>query len=283
MSSPSNLLMLGLKGSGKTTYLAALWHYLESAEIGDRLVIPRLQPDRDYLNAIRNSWLALRPLERTSMRTKSTASLRLHDSKRDADVVVTVPDLSGESFRLQWFTRKAATSYVEFAKNCTGAFLFIHPEHFRRTHAIKAKSLDEDNTDVLGAETAIPISEHWTPEQSSTQVQLVELLQLLLGLIDDVSGVRLAVVISAWDLIEAPVSATNWLERRLPLLSQFLRANSDWLPSEVFGVSSQGGDLDTDRDKLMNSTTASARCMAIRGDSLETVSITAPLQFLLNI
>jgi len=283
MSSPSNFLMVGLKGSGKTTYLAALWHYLESAEVGDRLMIPQLQPDRDYLNAIRNSWLALRPLERTSMRTKATASLRLHDTKLDADIVMTVPDLSGESFRLQWFTRKAPASYVEFAKKCTGVFLFIHPADFRRTHAIKAKSLNEESTDSVDAEVAIPVSENWTPEQSSTQVQLVDIMQLLLGLRDEAGIMRLAVIISAWDLIKAPLSPENWLESRLPLLSQFLRANSDWLPSDVFGVSSQGGDLEVDREKLLNKATASARCMAIRGDSLESVSITAPLQFLLNI
>ena len=200
-----------------------------------------------------------------------------------SDIVLTLPDLSGESFRLQWFTRKAPTSYVEFARKCTGAFLFIHPADFRRTHAIKAKSLDAPNTDIAETEAAIPVSENWTPEQSSTQVQLVDILQLLLGVKDDVSGMRLAVIISAWDLIMAPLSPANWLESRLPLLSQFLRANSDWLPSEVFGVSSQGGDLDTNREKLLSSATASARCTAIRGDSLESVSITTPLQFLLNI
>ena len=283
MSSPSNLLMVGLKGSGKTTYLAALWHYLESAEIGDRLAILELQPDRDYLNAIRNSWLALRPLERTSMRTRATASLRLRDTKLDTDIVMTVPDLSGETFRLQWFTRKAPASYVEFARACTGAFLFIHPGDFRRTHAIKAKSVEDANADSGEGEVAIPVSDNWTPEQSSTQVQLVDVLQLLLGLREQNIGMRLAVIVSAWDIIKAPVAPANWLESRLPLLSQFLRANTDWLVSDVFGVSSQGGDLQTDREKLLSSTTGSARCMAIRGDSLKKVSITAPLQFLLNI
>ena len=93
---------------------------------------------------------------------------------------------------------------------------------------------------------------------------------------------RIAVIISAWDLIKAPVSPVNWLESRLPMLSQFLRANDDWLRAEVFGVSSQGGDLEADRDKLLNSNTASERCLAVRGDKRDVVSITAPLQFLLN-
>ncbi len=283
MLSPSNLLMVGLKASGKTTYLAALWHYLESAEAEDRLTIPQLQPDRDYLNTIRNSWLALRPVERTSLRTRRTASLHLHDTKLNTDIVMTMPDLSGESFRLQWSTRKAPKFYVEFAKACTGAFLFIHPSELRRTHAIKATVVADEYDRNAESELAIPTSSNWTPEQTSMPVQLVDVLQLLLGLRDEMAGMRLAVIISAWDLVMAPLSPVNWLESRLPILSQFLRGNGDWLVSDVFGVSSQGGDLEKDRDRLLNIQIASTRCKAIRGDSLETVSITAPLKFLLNI
>jgi hypothetical protein len=143
MSSNSNLLMVGLKGSGKTSYLAALWHYLESAEIQDQISVPQLQPDRDYLNSIRNSWLSLKPLERTSLRTRSNASLRLQDKKSGAQIDLTIPDLSGESYRLQWFTRKAPLSYVQFAQKCNGAFLFLHPNDFKRTQAIYAMSVDE--------------------------------------------------------------------------------------------------------------------------------------------
>jgi hypothetical protein len=94
---------------------------------------------------------------------------------------------------------------------------------------------------------------------------------------------RLAIVVSAWDLVSKNVAPTTWLESRLPLLSQFLRANNDWMTSEVFGVSSQGGDLDDDRQKLLDSPTASARCYAVKGSDTAAVSVTTPLQFLLNL
>ena len=275
--------MLGLRGSGKTTYLAALWHYLESGEIKDRLVVPQLQPDRNYLNGIRNSWLALKPLGRTSLRTRATVSMQLKDRVVGTEISITLPDLSGETFRLQWFTRKAPASYADFARTCTGAFLFLHSDQVRRTHAIKARLLKEGNDE--GREQDIPIraSENWTPEQSSTQVQIVDILQLLLGLREKELGMRLAVIVSAWDLVNAKIGPASWLASRFPLLSQFLRANEAWLPSEVFGVSSQGGDLTNDRDRLLGAMTASARCIAKVGDGTESVSITAPLRFLLSI
>src|SRR5437868_2835068 len=101
MSTESKLLMLGLRGSGKTTFLAALWHHLEAAEVADDLSLPRLQPDRDYLNIIRNNWLALKPVGRTSPHAKGSASLALKDMRTNAEVDIWMPDLSGESFRQQ--------------------------------------------------------------------------------------------------------------------------------------------------------------------------------------
>jgi hypothetical protein len=283
MRSPnSNLLMIGLRGSGKTTYLAALWHYLESAEIGDRLSVPILQPDRDYLNAVRNNWLALKPVGRTSLRTRVTVSLMLEDNVTARRIEVTVPDLSGESFRLQWSTRKAPKPYATFARTCTGAFLFIHATDFARTHPIKAEAESECAAEIEEGKTGVPVSAHWTPAQSATQVQLTDVVQLLMGFLDNDWGMRLAIVVSAWDLVKAKITPVGWLDSRLPLLSQYLRSNQDWLSSEVFGISAQGGDLNKDRDRLLGSPNASARCHAVQGNKLDAVSISAPLQFLLG-
>ena len=275
--------MIGLRGSGKTTYLAALWNYLESAEIDDQIRVPKLQPDRDYLNAIRNNWLALKTVGRTSLRTTGAVSVSLEYKPTSSRVELTLPDLSGEYYRLQWSKRKASNSYVEFARECTGAFLFVHAADIRRTHAIKAKSLDDGHDIEDEGRQGLPVSTNWTPEQSSTQVQLVDILQLLLALRNAETGMRVAVIISAWDLIKVPVSPAGLLESRAPLLSQFLRANEDWIASEVFGVSSQGGDLTNDRDRLLSAASASSRCSAVRGSGLECVSITEPLQFLLGV
>lgn len=283
MSTASNFLMLGLRGSGKTTFLAALWHYLESAEHSDRLALPLLQPDRDYLNRIRNSWLAMKPVGRTSSRANATVSLALHDNLTNSDINILIPDLWGELFRLQWSTRKAPTSYVSFAKECTGVMLFIHPHEVRKTHAIKRAAPNDDGKVELDEPSPrIPSAGNWSPEQSSTQVQLVDILQLLLRIREAAVPIRIAVVISAWDVVKARNSPAGWLGSRLPLLSQFLRANQNSFASMIFGVSAQGGDLIEDRDRLLQSAIASSRCLALEGETIEPVSITSPLSFLLS-
>jgi GTPase SAR1 family protein len=282
MSGDSKFLMLGLRGSGKTTFLAALWHFIESGEIDDRLSIPSLQPDRDYLNNARNSWLALKPVGRTSMRSTNNVSLTLVDKKLNAKIDMSLPDLSGESFRLQWVTRKAPKTYVEFAQGCDGVFLFVHPNEVARTHVIKPLTVEQQPIEDEETGSAIPASANWTPAQSSTQVQLVDVLQLLMRMREKEAKMRVAVIVSAWDVIRAKIPPAVWLERRLPLLSQLIRANPDRMASDVFGVSAQGGDLTADRASLLRASVPSSRCYAVQGSSLDKTSIAAPLQFLLD-
>jgi GTPase SAR1 family protein len=282
MSGDFKFLMLGLRGSGKTTFLAALWHFIESGEIDDRLSIPLLQPDRDYLNAARNSWLAVKPVGRTTMRSTNNVSLTLLDKKLNAKIDMSLPDLSGESFRLQWVTRKVPKTYIEFARGCAGAFLFVHPNDVARTHVIKPLTVEQQPTEEEEGGSAIPVSANWTPAQSSTQAQLVDVLQLLMHMRETQTNMRVAIIISAWDVVRAKIPPAVWLERRLPLLSQFIRANPDRMASEVFGVSAQGGDLAADRASLLSASVPSSRSYVVRGSSLDKMRITAPLQFLLD-
>ena len=98
MSTGSRLLLLGLRGSGKTTFLAALWHLLEAGEIPSALTLDSLQPDRSYLNRIRNSWLSAKEVGRTSIRTVESVSLSLREGSTNKRVEITIPDLSGDPF-----------------------------------------------------------------------------------------------------------------------------------------------------------------------------------------
>jgi hypothetical protein len=275
------MLMLGFTGSGKTTFLAALWHHLEAAESLARLELEQLQPDRNYLNAIRDNWLSLKPVPRTPLRASAPVSMVLRDKICGTSIELSMPDLSGETYHLQWVTRKATISYAQLASECSGAFLFVHPAEVRRTHALKpANGWRVDSEEEHGSR--IEPSKTWTPEQTSTQVQLVDLIQLLMYLRSVKQPLRLAVIISAWDLIKARVSPIGWVESRLPLLSQFLHANRDRFASEVFGVSAQGGDLERDRDALLGYLTPSERPRAVMGNSIDNTRITKPLEFLLD-
>ena len=206
----------------------------------------------------------------------------LKDEKTGSTIEISIPDLSGELFRLQWSTRKVPVTYSSFARECTGAFLFIHPDEVKKTHAIKAATENSENGGAHDGPRIMP-SENWTAEQTSTQVQLVDIVQSLLRMREIAEPMRMVVIISAWDIIKARISPLGWLDSRLPLLSQFLRANQNYFASEIFGVSAQGGDLISDRDDLLKNATPSTRCRALQGDNnIDLISITGPLRFLLD-
>src|SRR4051812_5565967 len=120
MSSGSRLLLIGLRGSGKTSYLAALWHLVEAGELPTALVTSELQPDRQHLNRIRDNWLQFQEVGRTSLRSQEVISLLLRDTVTGTRIDMTLPDLSGELFRLQWATRKATKFYADLAADPLG-------------------------------------------------------------------------------------------------------------------------------------------------------------------
>jgi len=274
MLNGSKLLMLGLKGSGKSSFLAALWHVMEAAEISPALMVEDLQPDRKYLNWLRDNWLSLRDLPRTSMQVTETVSMTLKERTSGKKVEITLPDQSGESFRLQWDSRTTSRSYAEFAATTSGLLLFIHPGTVKKTPIARPFARTSSAVDVACSE--------WSPEHSSTQVQLVDLLQIVLGLRTATGPLPVAVIISAWDTVGKSLPPESWLEDRMPLLSQFLTSNPDELPSRIYGVSALGGDLERDRGMLADKKVPSQRVQVVAGMAKAHNDLTAPITFLLG-
>jgi hypothetical protein len=220
-------------------------------------------------------------------------SLFLNDARTGDIIDLNLPDLSGELFRLQWATRKATTRYAAFASESSGVMLFIHPVMVKKTPLI---SLPADKPvpppPVQSVSVAAPTEEAapddqavrakpWSPDLSPTQVQLVELLQFVNWLHPPDKSARVAVIVSAWDLIHDPVLPISWLENRLPLLFQFLVANADRRPFRIFGVSALGGDLEKDLAQLQNESVPARRIKVVDSGLQPHKDLTAPIRFLL--
>jgi hypothetical protein len=114
-----------------------------------------------------------------------------------------------------------------------------------------------------------------------TQVQLVEILQFLRTRAFRDRPLFLVVIISAWDLITSGETPRRWFESRLPLLSQFLWSNSEAIPSEIMGMSAQGGELSR-AGELRRLLKASDRIIVVMPDQTKTHDITAPVKWLLE-
>lgn len=249
MSNPANLLFIGLPGSGKTTFLAALWHVLNDRSGATSLKLTRLSGDRTYLNQITKEWRECSQVPRTNLQTEQVVVLHLNGEELGA-VDLSIPDLAGEAFKQQLTDRRMSRHHDAFVQETTGVMLFLHPDVQKGTELTTARRLEaalggtqEGDAPTTSAGGNIA----WSPEMLPTQVRLVELLQFLLERAQ--RKLRVAVVVSAWDLVDLLGTPHEFVYRELPLLQQFLDANNDLVEHSVFGVSAQGGDITVESEK----------------------------------
>jgi hypothetical protein len=281
LSDPTQIILIGLPGSGKTTFLAALWHMLEDRSNATSLTLERLSGDRTYLNQIADDWRACVQVQRTKLEPEEMVVLHLNGDGLGA-FDLAIPDLSGEAFEAPIIERRMLARHDELVQSATGVILFVHPDVQRGTQLRQAlhmeAALDSGGGDDRdgNASTVAP----WSIEKLPTQVKLVELLQFLLDRAP--RKVRAAVVVSAWDLVSNLGTPDGYVSRTMPMLWQFLQANGDLLESVLFGVSAQGGDITDVKDKnALLDLDASKRVKVYWGDEVNH-DITKPLAWLLG-
>jgi energy-coupling factor transporter ATP-binding protein EcfA2 len=288
MSSSAHLVFVGLPGSGKTTFLAALWHVLDDRSSETSLTLKALSVDRTYLNQLAADWRACLQVQRTKLEPEELVVLSLV-STAGTTLELTVPDLSGEAFEQQLVDRRIAVSHQENFHRATGLVLFLHPRVNEGTQLTYSRQLKAvlggapEATPSVESKTTSKAIEPWSVEKLPTQVKLVELLQFALD--STTKKVRIAVVISAWDLVEKtfPGAPHEYLARETPLLRQFFASNDDLLDYTVFGVSAQGGDITVDeqKQKLLHLDDALKRIKVMHGKA-SSQDITQPIAWLLE-
>lgn len=288
-SKPHNVLLVGLPSTGKTSFLAALWYAIQQKQSPTALVLKRLDGDSAYLNNICDAWLAFEPVGRnqTDIETMVSMYLKLHAG--EDEIHLTFPDVSGETFKQQWASRQQTASYEKCIKSATGGILFVHAGAINQPLRISevdnlAALIDESAAEEHAAQpTQSPPAVPWDIEKAPTQVQVVELLQFLMGNENFKSPFRLAIAVSAWDLVApSKVSPQDWVKRQLPLLNQFFASHGDKFHVAFYGVSAQGGKYEEgDPAKLQDK--LPARRIEIAGNGVKNRhDITEPLLWLMK-
>lgn len=277
-----NLFIMGLPEAGKTTYLAALWHFLNHGQ-NVSLKNDKLIGDQVYLAKISNKWADVEALSRTLRPSeKLTLSIQLK-TDNGSRVILNFPDLSGESFQNQWRYREISKEHVEIAKKATGAILFIHPETIIEEHLLSSLDVSLQLNQTATSDSADDVIK-FDSKDSPTQVLLVELLQFL-AYIRDLNPLHIVIVISAWDLIRngerSDIKPDKWLEKRLPLLWQYIRANKELFNVTCYGISAQGGKLDA-ADELLDKDEPCDRVLVVDQEGNHSNDITLPINWILN-
>lgn len=269
--------ILGLPGSGKTTYLAALWHVIDAGEVATSLVLDKLIGDNAHLNKIVDAWRRCDEVPHTSMQDEQKVTIYAHAPASGQKIVLCFPDLSGESFTQQFAARRCAPDYIEGFNGRGGILLFVNANR-----PSDGMTLADIGPAIAEADRPVePRGEkEWTADLVPEQVRLVDLLQFLLRPPFVRRPRRLSVVISAWDVVLAPKpTPEQWLARELPLLHQFLTNNPESFSVRVYGISAQGGDVTSDQRATLLRRTPSRRieCAGSGGDPHD---LTAPVLWL---
>ena len=241
--SEHSVVIAGLPSSGKTTFLAALWHLITARDVKftTALKFGRLgQGDTHHLNVIAARWRDAKVQDRTATGGNRIVSMNLID-KLQRSIRVTFPDTAGEAYAKMWEDRECDQAIADTLKS-GNVMLFVHSDTIQSPMWV----VDEV---ALSKRMGVQLSDRgvvdWHPRLAPTQVQIVDLLQMLASPSFDIGPRRIAIMLSAWDKAEPEgLSPDAFLNAKLPLLAQFLRQNATYWTHRVYGVSAQGGEYD---------------------------------------
>jgi hypothetical protein len=275
----AKIVMLGMPETGKSTFMTSLFMVLEAQRVKTRLRLASYAGDRTYVNRLADRLRDMKSLEHTLFGAEDELTLELED-EGGRSFALTLPDYSGETLE-RALTRRGLLERVAHAiEESDGLILFLHPDTIDPGTSVADA---EQILAALGARTPeaekTRESKDWSNQLARTDVQMVDALQELLA--STRPGLRISVVVSAWDV--ARVAANDpetWLEREMPLFTQFLANNPDRLTSRIFGVSAQGGSYVTDRDQLLDKE-ISARTIVV-GEGCEPHDLSAVIAWLLD-
>lgn len=276
--------IIGLPGAGKSTFIGALAYVLLNASQPSLLKLSKFQGKLDRINFLKNAWLEMRDPGRTLPHDERRIELLLDAAGCDDTIKLIFPDLSGESIRQQWEHRICEKNLAKELLNACGILFFIHADKFSQPMPLIEVNR-ELNIESSGGASADSI-ESWTPKASPTQVKVVDLIQLLCRPpLSNREKRRIAIILSAWDLVEDTISPSSYLAKRMPLLNQFLKNGIDQFEYSVFGVSAQGGTYESEARKteMARLRNPSDRIIVVESDQSSHHDLTVPIAWTIGL
>jgi hypothetical protein len=238
-----SIMLIGGPDSGKTNYLARLWKALQAGPSRLKSVdAPEIKYVEDALaHLLQGSFAPRSEKNIEESRRDFTVMIATQDDAKRVKVVV--PDVTGELWKNAVSSSELPSEWMKQLKESSGALLFV------RIHSeLNVSPLDWVTArDLLKMDWAQPHQEESMP----TQVVLCELLrflQLTLRRRTDGGLPRVAIIVTAWDRLDAAAKESGpsaYIESEYPLFAGRLE-DVTTLEVKVFGVSVVGGDLGAD-------------------------------------
>jgi GTPase SAR1 family protein len=273
-SSQARLALIGMPRTGKSTYLGTLWSLVQSPLETSVREADR-SGDRSYIQRLAVRVARAEELDRTSIDMDDAMAVELaFESFGTAELVI--PDTSGEALRTLVEDRAWLPRLASACQEATAIAIFVHPERLRVPQRRALLAVAGENLGVEPEEPESVVS--FDPrEHASTAAELIDAFENIAELCRERWPIRIALIISAWDLVDGNPTPYEWLQSRLPGLLATLESNPDIAEFEVFGVSAQGGPL-AEREQLLARGEICDRVFASDRDG-RAVSVVAPVRW----
>lgn len=234
----ASVVILGGPDSGKSNYIARLWSAL-SEKKGE--LVEAVQPtDIDFVLESADHLFQgqfIQRSEQTEDRRDFKVTVASRENGNQAEIVI--PDISGELWWRAVADLDVPPDLMEEVHKASGALLFLREGSDQNVQPL----------DWVTAKKYLSKAKVSEDIGTPTQVMLCELirfLELTLARRADGGKPRLAVVVSAWDLVGADVFERGpmaYLEEEYPMLAGRLDDLAT-LDAQIFGLSVVGGNLD---------------------------------------
>lgn len=228
-------MIAGLPGSGKSTYIGALWYCLMHPDNieGIKLVADKmnLADDLTVLNRLSDAYKNMKLIDRNYSDQNETVQINLKVADSDTKIQVEVPDFLGENFR-DLVELKESELVSEWLKDTDTLVYFMNeitPPEFEDDHG------PEDD------EKPMPAKE--IPKFSIKTISAVAMnIMVLKCLLNKKSFKKVVIVLSWWDMNTdngvVPNNPQKYLKDYSPALFNFIQHH---IPNfEIIGLSAQG-------------------------------------------
>lgn len=273
MTKVQTIALLGGPGSGKTTWLGAVANLIDQ-ELLPQITRTQLSADTRAIDKFSEPLLVGEYPQRTPRDQRDPISLHLSATQDDdakTPFTLQVEDFAGEDMERVFSDRLWPDAWRRWSESANGVLLFVRQPELVPLPAIRSpaeRCIDGllgpfPSHGWLGApdpgaafgggfvsETPeTPRASPRDPQRVPTTLALIELLQLLRaqrGVATGVRaghGLRVAIVVTAWDAVHDYKTPNEWLAQNAPILEDYLWSN--FAPADVmrFGLSSTGVDL----------------------------------------
>ena len=241
-----SIVMMGWPDSGKTNYLAALWDALRK---GQGLIFAPVPPDdityvEDALAFQSRGEFAPRSDKNIEESRKDfSVTVALRDALDTVATDIVVPDITGELWKAAVETCEISYEWMDELRQASGAMMFV-----RIRSDSNIAPLDWVTTDRFFRLAQFSDADEIKAKGLPTQIALCELVRFLEHTMqpsDQGARPRVAVVVTAWDLMDVQAQRKGpmaFLRAEYPLFAGRIE-DCKHLDFHVFGVSALGGDF----------------------------------------